>query len=268
MVITEELNQDIIKAFNQLKNHNSYRYRIYPWSNEHIEKYYNYYDLQGKKVLCPIGSGDHTLYAITGGASKIDCVDINPLAKYYQALKLALINKYNESDFWKHYSNECFQTLSTKINLNDIKDFLDDDSFIFWEQLINHPGFEQNKYLFRFDGEPFPIISEYKNIKDNINNTEITFYDDDISFFIKDIDIKYDAIFLSNILEWQRSSKRQSIIEDCFEILEPNGVIYDVICRRNFENAEEFKYLEKKIPTKFYENSTSVEKGVYVYRKK
>ncbi len=267
MIISEELDYDINCALVKLNNKHSERYAIYPWSNENIKNYYNYYDLEGKKVLCPTGSGDHAIKSIEGGASKIDCVDINPLTKYYQALKLAFLSNYNEEKFWQQFKNNSRQILNPKINLEDIKDFLDEDTYVFWSNIINQKAFNNNRNLFRFDGEPTPLKLDYNKAKNNIDNAIITCYDDDIKFFIKDIDEKYDVIFLSNILEWQNERNKQSIIEDCFDILEPNGVIYDAICRRNFNNTTEYNNLEKKIPTKFYDSIT-VEKGVYVYRKK
>lgn len=49
MVISEELRNDIKHATAELKYHNMHCYDIYPWSNEHLENYYNYYDLKDKK---------------------------------------------------------------------------------------------------------------------------------------------------------------------------------------------------------------------------
>lgn len=268
MVYKEELEQDLKYAMEQLKNKNSYRYRIYPWSNEHIENYYNYYNLTNKKVLCATGSGDHAVHSIDGGAIKIDCVDINPLSKYYQELKLAFMKIYNEATFWEQYSDKKHEVLSSTINIEELKNCLDENSYLFWHYLINQSEFKYNKYLFRFDGDPYQLNLDFEKIKNNIKNTEITYYDDDIRFFIKDIDIKYDVIFLSNILEWQRESCRQEIIENCFDILNPNGVIYDAICRREYGNTEIFENFETKIPTQFYRNSNDVKKGVYIYRKK
>ena len=268
MVISEELGKDIKNATTELKYHNMPCYDIYPWSNEHLENYYNYYDLKDKKVLCITGSGDHAIHAIAGGAIEIDCVDINTLAKYYQALKLAFISKYNKDKFKKQFKNNNKQVLNPNIKLKNIREFLDDDTYLFWNNLIDLDTFKNNRNLFRFDGEPYPIAINYEQIKMNINNVIITCYDDDIKYFIQDIDKKYDVIFLSNVLEWHNFPVRQAIIENCFNILEPNGVIYDAICRRDFDAAEEFDNLEKKIPTKFYDDSTLVEKGVYVYRKK
>ena len=57
--------------------------QIYPFSNEDIGCYYDYYDLKDKKALCITSSGDHIIYASQGGATEIDAFDRNRLCKYY-----------------------------------------------------------------------------------------------------------------------------------------------------------------------------------------
>ena len=148
-----ELDKDIKMALKILYNEpltieemNFYN-KIYPWSNENINAYYNYYDLTNKNALCITSSGDHLLYAIAAGAKDIDAFDMNRLSKYYSALKIALILAYDEKNFFKHFTNKHNHFISNKINLNNIKYFLCEDYFIFWEELLNTKAFkiEKNK---------------------------------------------------------------------------------------------------------------------------
>ncbi len=83
----------------------SFYKRIYPWTNENIEDVINYLDLN-KKIRW---SGDHAIYACLAGSKLIDSVDINPLAKYYSALKVAMIRTYN------------IKTLKRKTNIRKLK---------------------------------------------------------------------------------------------------------------------------------------------------
>lgn len=269
MTISEELQKDIDLGIRQIKGIKSIG-PIYPWSNEGIDKYYDYYNLTEKRVLCITGSGDHAIYAASAGASVIDCVDINPLSKYYQELKLSLIKKYDENNFWKQISNNRLQVLNPNIDINSLKSFMDNNSFIFWFLLIREKEFKNNQRLFRFDGRPSPININYKKTRKNLSKTTITYYDDDIKYFIQDVDFKYDAIFLSNILEWEKTdANAEAILKNCLEKLNPNGVIYDAFCRREFNNEIEYEGFETKFPTRYFDkNEKNIDRGVYVYRKK
>ena len=149
------LQRDIEAAFYLLNTKKCVdTYKLYPWSNERIFKYYKYYDLTNKKAMCITGSGDHALYAIAAGASEAHCVDKNFLCKYYQALKIALILTYDEKYFFELFKNRGKILLINKDNLNDAKEFLDEEKFIFWNEIINSRVFRRNKRLFRTDGFP------------------------------------------------------------------------------------------------------------------
>lgn len=272
MTISEELQYNIEVALYELKENKEKHNHgpIYPWSNEYIDKYFNYYDLTGKRVLCITGSGDHAIYAASAGASIIDCVDTNFLCKYYQELKLSFIKKYDENNFWKQFSNNKAQILNPNIDINSLKPFMDTNSYIFWFLLIREKEFQNNSRLFRFDGNPKPINIDYKKTKENLSQAIITYYDDDIKSFIKDVDFKYDAIFLSNILEWKKiNTDTQTVLNDCLEKLNPNGVIYDAFCKRDIHTEKKYKNFEASIPTHYFDKENDiVDRGVYVYRKK
>ena len=258
------LQYDIELAFSILneKKECSDDFKIYPWSNEHIEKYYNYYNLTNKKALCITGSGDHAIHAAAAGACEIDCIDINPLAKYYQMLKVALILTYDEKTFFKHFKNSRKKILTEKINLNDIKEYIDDEAFIFWNEIINSKTFKKNKRLFRNDGFPNKFLLDYEALKEKLITAKIKYYDNNIEDFIYCKDNQYDAIFLSNVLEWQCKTRRNPILINALNLLNENGVIYDACIKRDLKNEIPISGFEKKLATK------KSDIGVLIYRKK
>lgn len=269
MDVFENLQRDIEIAFKLLHDPKSVDdFKLYPWSNERIYKYNKYYDLNEKKVLCITGSGDHALHAICAGAKNIDCIDINPLAKYFQALKITLIIAYDETTFFNQIKETHSKILNPKLNLNDLKPFLNEETFIFWNEIINSKIFKKNKRLFRLDGMPNKINLDYNNLKDLLPNVNINYYDADIKEYILKTKKKYDAIFLSNIMDWEKPYSKL-IIDGCMEILNNNGVIYDTIVNRKLNDDLPFNNLEKTIITDFdFFDSIYSDKGIYVYRKK
>lgn len=233
--------------------------KVYPWSNEAISTYYNYYDLANKSALCVTGSGDHLIYAAAAGAKEIDAFDKNRLCKYYSALKIALMKTYDEKTFFSHfpYKRDCI--LSKKIDLTSIKDFLDEDFFTFWNEIINTKAFKKNKYLFRADvGECHKFDINYNLIKQSLFQTKIHYYDMNDNEFAKYTAKKYDAIFLSNMLEWIESMRRYITFHNYKNLLNDNGVLYDYYIKRD----------RKSISPRFEDYEAKFDNCVLVYRKK
>lgn len=268
MDVFKNLQSDIELAFELLYTPQSVDdFKLYPWSNEKINKYYKYYNSKDKDVLCITGSGDHALYAINSGAKKIDCVDINPLCKYYLELKKALILAYDEDDFFNHFC-KIRRILTTKINLNDIKPFMDENAFVFWNEIINSRIFKKNKRLFREDGLPVKFKMNYENLKLNLSKVPITYYDSDIKDYLLDTSEKYDVIYLSNVLEWQKLYK-DYILSQSLKKLNDNGIIYEAYFKYPHQKDNNHDNLEKKIITVYgYPHTEFPESGAYVYRKK
>ena len=268
MDVFENLQKDIEIAFSLLYNpHSDNDFKLYPWSNEKINKYYNYYNSEYENALCITGSGDHALYATNSGIKKIDCVDINPLFKYYLELKKSLILAYDEDDFFNHFC-KIGKILTTKISLNDIKPYMNENAFVFWNEIINSKIFKKNKRLFREDGFPIKFNMNYENLKRNLVNTQITYHDSDIKDYLLNTSEKYDVIFLSNVIEWQRNYK-DFILSQSLEKLSDNGLIYEAYFK--YPNQKEYNHenLEKKIITVYgFPHTEFPESGAYVYRKK
>ena len=198
---------------------------LYPFSNEEIKKYYNYKDLTGKSALCITGSGDHSLFCALAGAKNIVSVDINPLAKYFSALKIAIIKAYDKKYFCKIFTNE---GIIKKIKLSDLREFMDEEIFEFWDRALKiiYGYSDYNNRLFRFDGGPFCSFYDYYNeIKEKLFELNILYHDCDVTWLSNEYENYFDAIFLSNCAEW--ADNHLEFLRDVSEYLVQNGVLYD-----------------------------------------
>ena len=232
--------------------------RIYPWSNEDIYNYYNYEDLTNKNALCITSSGDHILYAVAAGANNIDAFDKNRLCKYYAALKIALILSQDEKTFFKLINCRSKCIISKSINLQEIEPFIDETYYTFWKEITSSRKFKHNKILFRFDGSPQQIRLNYNNLRNSLNEATINYIDADANLFLKQSQKNYDAIFLSNIIEWEHYLDRNFILSSFINLLNNNGVIYDY-CHKRFINQLNFW---------FNEPESIINNKVLVYRNK
>lgn len=235
--------------------------QIYPWSNEGIDEYYNYYTLKQKRVLTITASGDHIIYATSAGAKEIDSIDINRLSKYYAALKIASIKAYTEDEFIDKFMIEI------NPNLFDIKPFLSENEFTFWQEIMATNKFNSNYFsFFRTDGEPKPINIDYNQTKKLLEKTKINYFDISFDKFVKQHQQGYDAIFLSNIIEWDDDRTAETYIKKALELSNPNGIIYDYFLTRYFGdgNCCDIPY-ETSFQCRQREHLYS---GVYIYQKK
>lgn len=225
--------------------------KIYPFSNESINCYYDYYALNNKNALCITSSGDHILYAAANGAKEIDAFDKNRLCKYYSALKIAIILAYTEKEFYKIFCQKCNRLLSHKIDIECIKNFISKDCYIFWKELIKEKGFKNNNIMFRKDGlwGSQRISLDYNLLKKALSNSKINYYDMDAKDFKNYTEKKYDAIFLSNILEREWNDyEKWKLLNSYIKLLNQNGVLYDYyICRGYIPSYATDENLEKNI---------------------
>lgn len=242
--------------------------RIYPWSNENIYNYYKYYDLTEKRALTITGSGDHAIYAAAAGAKKIDSIDKNRLAKYYASLKVASLITYDKDSFFSLFDIKNRSAWFTnKFSLQDIKEFLNEEHYIFWEEVTKLQFFKERAMsFFRWDGDPhsFEEFLNYKELQNALSQTTINYLDIDFRKFAKNCKQKYDGIFLSNISEWDDTNFDYP--KAGLKTLNPNGVLYDY---RKFRSgySSSGEPIEKRITCSDYSTFGNNEK-VLIYRKK
>ena len=224
-------------------------FRLYPFTNEDILKYYNYKDLNDKNALCITGSADHALFATLAGAKNIVSVDINPLAKYFSALKIAMIKTYDKKYFSKQLTCDGF---GRKLKIKDLKLFLSDEEYEFWNKASKILK-KHNKVLFRTDGNPkWSFDNLYDEIKEKLFEVSILYYDCNVTELSNKYENYFDAIFLSNCLEWSSYSNRLFCLRRTDEIkkeeerfltkvsnfLDKDGVIYDVRLNTGYYHEE------------------------------
>jgi len=254
---------------------------LYSWTNEVLPSYYNYENLKGKKVACPSASGDHPIHAAMGGANYIDAYDINPLAKYYSALKIAILRAYDYNHMLSFLSKPY---LSCNINLNDFKEYLTDKQTELWKQALKE-GKKMHlntlETLFRNDGYYSPLENNcdffnkkgFDLVQKNLEKAKINYHDLDIADpnQIKNL-TKYNVLFLSNIHEYVYN-RRYTLAKNCSDLLLPNGVLYQYHCCTNPDNLDAgaclyFNHESKIITIKNIDGCYGENCGVNVYRKK
>ena len=216
---------------------------IYPFTNEKLKDYYKYRSLRGKDVLSVTASGDHILHAILAGATKIDAFDINPIAKYYAILKTAMIRTYDVDTFLRNYEFKSYRWndeppyLKSDIDIDEVKEFMDDYAIDFWKMVFNKNP-KSLWGLFRFDGfGSYPNINngcayldedEYKHLQKKLSKSIITYNDLDITNPENYNRLNtYDTIFLSNINEYYEDN---NTLNSCSNLLNSNGIIYSTNC--------------------------------------
>ena len=189
---------------------------VYPFTNEYLKDYYEKI-LINKKVLSVTASGDHALHAIYAGSKDITCFDINIFAKYYAALKLAMIKTYSFMDF-SHYA-ECIYGIPTtytgrefyvnkyKNILDDVSKHLTEDEIMFWEEFIRLN--EEEKDHLRFYNccfsRKYNIYYNrinYDILQNRLDGVKIRYLDSDIGELSNNLREKYDFAYVSNIFSY------------------------------------------------------------------
>lgn len=249
------------------KTHYDY---LYPWTNEGINYYYNHTDLTKKKALTITASGDHPIYASLAGATEIDAIDINRLAKYYSAFKIAALLAYNEEQFYKRFNIESQSLINPNFKLEELRSFLEPDYFTFWQEITKTEAFKKNIRIFITDYGALQFPIEYEKVQDHLHNTKINYYDISYDEYTKICKKKYDAIFLSNIAEWDNTTTYPN---KGYTLLNKAGVIYDYYINRPLtipQNNDIFKTIEDIICREQETNSKknqALYHGVLVYKK-
>ena len=266
--MNKRVDKDIKCAITMMDEFEDLENQLYTFSNEHIKKYYNYMDLTNKKTLCVTASGDHILYSVLAGSSDITSCDINPLSKYYAKLKIAMIKCYDEKHF-NEYTDYYFG-IDKKINLDDLKKYLDDETYYFWKHVLYSRCY--NAFLYRTDSGTKEEYPNYNLLKEKLFDCKITFIDKDITKLGKRHNNKYGAIFLSNIFDWMPFCNTYETLKTISNYLTPDGVMYDVKVNgsylyhdKDFEIAPSDIVLSR---AKLSNNTKVVDKWVDIYSKK
>lgn len=220
----------------------------YTWpfskTNEDIGSYFLYFPIKDGIVSTIIGSGDQILQAVKDNPKEIHAFDQNPLAIYMAKLKVASLLSLNYEQFKKYYDIIGTKTSNKECNLSleyykMARDYLDDDSKIFWDKMYNEGKFKRKSHRFISQGSyrvntgPNSYENEYNyyTTKENINKVKIYYYNLEFFEAFKKMgnNIKYSSIFLSNIYDWYEPDKQEIfesyIINELSKKLIDNGMI-------------------------------------------
>lgn len=245
MSLDNNLDIAIKKCDGSLYYENDWCYHIYPFTTENISGYIDFFDLKDKSLLTVGSSCDQALNAILKGIKDITVLDINPFVKYYYYLKMALILEVDMNDYllflrYKDYPKS-FVDNKNVFNIdifNKIKStlrVLDFESYLFWDNLFQKfsPNTIREKLFFSDENKDLVIKNSniylnnsivYNELKDRIKKIEPLFLTGNIEEI--NLDLKYDNIWLSNILTWNYSyEKIIDIFNNFYKYLNDNGMM-------------------------------------------
>lgn len=205
---------------------------IYTFTTENIADYLKYFDLENKSLLTVGSSGDQILNAYYCGTKDLTLFDVNEYAKYFVYLKIAAIMTLDYQDFINFFFKFEVDPISindkmfSKAIFNKIKQvlhFLDYDSYYFFEQLFNtyqskdirHNLFNDCEYRGKvIKGFNLYLKDEenYNKLKAIINGISFKYINGDI--YKDDIVGKYDNIFLSNLITYEKLNKFRLLLDE------------------------------------------------------
>lgn len=198
---------------------------IYSRTNENLVKLFEKINLVNKDVYTVMSSSDILFSALTNGAKKVDCFDINPITYRYFHLRKWLLNwKYIDADGLS-ISDLLFIVKHSKPISKD-----EQESQIFWQYFLNkidNIHFYSN-ILFEYIEKPdVPYKNKIYELREIMNNLIIKYNNIDMASKLIDSKETYDIIFLTNILDYNRNDaqKINIICENLYNLLKRNGSI-------------------------------------------
>lgn len=231
------MDENIIKLIDLIENQrlfdvdfNGYD-RVFPYTTENLKGYLP--DVDGKTVLSVAGSGDHYLNLAYLGASIIDSFDINLFSLFYLKLKKAAVQALQKKEFDDFMDFDCLD------GIEKLKPFLDTETYRFWNFYVQFYGY-QNGFLSSFLF--FPLLDKddlsrrnyyfeennYMKLKRVLqNHTNEEFYHTNLFQLPILLDKKYDAIFLSNISNYQKNfTAFADFLKELSKFLNDDGSLY------------------------------------------
>ncbi len=201
---------------------------IYSRTNENLLSLFEKINVTGKKVYTVLSSGDFLFSAVNAGASVIDCFDVNPITYRYYHLRKWLL-QYNLIDADGQYMSTLKYIVKNHLDSDCLNE---QDSVTFWLDFlskIDNFHFYSN-ILFEYMKRPkVPYSENLKAISEKLKLMYPRFDYVDICANLKNNQTrKYDLVYLSNILYYNRQEEKlKNCCHNILNILEENG---EVIC--------------------------------------
>ena len=264
-------------------------FRLYGTSNENINGYLDFFQLDNRS-LCTIGSSfDHSINASFKNPRSITIVDKCPFTEYYSYLKLAAFLELRRMDYaYFICKKDCNQYLGInkkfmlKETFERVKNTLrlcDYDSYYIWEEIFCRYNQHQISSLFRDDVTYLEnvircnhyLLSDvnYLLARKSVLNTPISIIIADINEF--GFNIGSNVVWLSNVFDYLRNDEIifKRIVKDLSNWGE---VLYCYYWGEDFVVKDKLRMYELGFDTKCYNivGARSCEKGddfVLIYTK-
>lgn len=195
------------------------------FTTENISGYLNQLDVEGKDLLVPCASGDHSFEALIKGASSIDMFDINAYAYHVMQLKVAAIKTLSQEDFFNFFLKNSSERKNTydifnkEVYLNKIRTELPTHSRNFWDQIYklfkSGENICKSKLLINTNGNgksytrllDYLRDDNYELLKEKLyklDEKNVTFFNYNVAYLPDVLRKKYDLILLSNIQDYMQ----------------------------------------------------------------
>ena len=213
-----DLEKDIEVALQFLKGNYSARGKnhcdmIYGMTNEKLALYFKYFPIKDGNVFTVLGSGDFVLQSACFGAKSIYTFDYNPLSLHMGKLKIKSMDVLEWNEFINYYYNSNNLGYFKLKYYKKIREYLDNDTRIFWDAIYSNVRLESQitDNLIMVDSlnknrsiDGFLHKDNYYLTKKNLKNIDIHYYCFDVFDVLSKIpdNIKFNAVFLSNIFDW------------------------------------------------------------------
>ena len=214
--------------------------------------------LNNQDVLTVCSCGDHFLNALFNGAKRIDLFDINEFTLAVLNLKIAAILSLNYEEFLTYFGiinrdRILDYNLYLKIRSNldnyfvEVFDYLYKGCGCSGKYMIDYTSI-----FYRHEGNPDIMISNcnylsegnFKSLKNILRSRDIysRFIHSNVFSLCSKLDQKYDAIFLSNIPDYNDSKKVVNLVESLSQFLKEDGKLYFAYLYRNKTLANYLEY--------------------------
>ena len=242
---------------------------LYSRTNEDLKRLFEIIDVRNKNVLSVLSSSDYLFSALYKEAGNIETFDINRITyRYYFLRKWLIQNGY--LDAGKVCTQDIFKIISSIKTDNQCEK----DSVLFWKYFFNLSRCKKD-HLYYYDNLFIDVAAKKMIYEDNLGDVSSILDGYNLQFKHMNVcngfnsDKKYDVIFLSNIMDYNRNSKSRigDIRDNLDDLLTDDGII--VMAHFNFFlgfNIEKDVFNETfdYIPLDITDSSITY----YVYKKK
>lgn len=219
------IKSDLNYIFND-KNGDTFAY-LYSRTNEDLKKLFELIDVRDKNILSVLSSSDYLFSALFKEAGNVETFDINRITYRYYYLRKWLIQN-GILDAGKVCTQDVFKIISS-IKTSNSSEM---ESALFWKYFFNLSRCKKN-YLYYYDNLFIDIDAKKMIYEDNLRDVANILDGYNLHFKHMNIcngfnsDNKYDVIFLSNIMDYNRNSKSKinDIRDNLDDLLTDDGII-------------------------------------------